>query len=366
MNLLAKRMGDARPSPSTAVSQAAKAGDTRHTAAGGRDRTRAAVAEKFVRENGLTFFATEILAAGDSKQVIFNALMSTLENGDEVIMAAPYFVSCPDMVRMLGSKPVTVTGQRSNGFKLTPELLEIVIASSTKWLILNTPSNPSGAVYDEEELQALGEVLSRHSNVLVLSDEIHKHILFDGLAFTPFDAACPQLRDHTPIVNRDSKACAMTGWRIGCEAGPAKLISALATVQSHSTTSACSIAQATAVATLAGPRTEVDQFHKAFKSHHNLLFQGINAIDGLSLHVPKEPFYAYIDCLSLVGKFLRDIAPLDSDKAVAKFLLDEAHGAAVPVSAHGRSPFFRISAAASGEKPVDAVACTRVAVSKLG
>ena len=391
--MLAQRMSVVKPSPSMAVSQAAKAlktqgievadlglgepdfntpahvvdaahkaalaGDTRYTATGGAPATKAAVCEKFRRENGLEFSADEVVVANGAKQIIFNALMATLEDGDEVILAAPYFVSYPDMALMLGGKPVVVECARKDGFKLTPDALAAAITPKSKWLILNGPGNPSGAVYTADELQALGAVLADHPNLLILSDEIYEHIVFDGRTFTSFGKACPELRDRTLIVNGVAKAYAMTGWRIGYGAGSAELIKGMTTVQSQSTTNACSIAQAATVAALTGPQDDVARFRKAFERRRDLVVEGINAIPGLALDAPQGAFYAYIDCSGIMGKAAPDGTVLETDPQVTKFLLDEARVAAVPGAAYGLSPFFRLSTATSDD--VLSAAMTRIA-----
>ena len=399
MSVLARRMGLVKPSPSMAVSQAAKAlvtqgvdvidlglgepdfntpyqiieaahhaaksGDTRYTATGGAPATKAAVAEKFNSENGLDYSTDEIIVANGAKQVIFNTLMATLEIGDEVILPKPYFVSYPDMAVMLGGVPVMVECSQKTGFKLTPEALEAVITPKSKWLFLNMPGNPSGAVYSREELQALGAILARHPHLLILSDEIYEHIIFDGLDFISFGKACPELRDRTLIVNGVSKAYAMTGWRVGYGAGPAKLIKAMTTVQSQSTTSVCSIAQAATVAALTGPQDDVAHFCKAFEIRRNLVVEGINKIKGLVLDPPRGAFYAYIDCSALIGKTTANGTILTDDKVFTKFLLDEARVAAVPGSAYGLSPFFRLSTATSQEVLSVAISRIKAAIAQL-
>ena len=397
--MLADRMSVVKPSPSMAVSQAAKAlaalgievadlglgepdfntpahvieaahqaalaGDTRYTATGGAPATKAAVCEKFRRENGLEFSADEVVVANGAKQIIFNALMATLEDGDEVILAAPYFVSYPDMALMLGGRPVVVECAREDGFKLTPEALAAAITPKSKWLILNAPGNPSGAVYTVEELQALGRVLADHPNLMILSDEIYEHIVFDGRAFTSFGKACPELRDRTLIVNGVAKAYAMTGWRIGYGAGPAALIKGMTTVQSQSTTNACSVAQAATVAALTGPQDEVARFRDAFERRRDLVVDGINAIPGLALDAPQGAFYAYVDCSGILGKTAPDGTVLETDPQVTKFLLDEARVAAVPGAAYGLSPFFRLSTATADEVLTAAISRIRDAVARL-
>ncbi len=397
--MLADRMSVVKPSPSMAVSQAAKAlaaqgievadlglgepdfntpshvieaahqaalaGDTRYTATGGAPATKAAVCKKFRRENGLEFSADEVVVANGAKQIIFNALMATLEEGDEVILAAPYFVSYPDMALMLGGRPVVVECAREDGFKLTPEALAAAITPKSKWLILNAPGNPSGAVYTVEELQALGRVLADHPNLMILSDEIYEHIVFDGRAFTSFGKACPELRDRTLIVNGVAKAYAMTGWRIGYGAGPAELIKGMTTVQSQSTTNACSVAQAATVAALIGPQDEVARFRDAFERRRDLVVDGINAIPGLALDAPQGAFYAYVDCSGIMGKTAPDGTVLETDPQVTKFLLDEARVAAVPGAAYGLSPFFRLSTATADEVLTAAISRIRDAVARL-
>ncbi|WP_421702978.1 pyridoxal phosphate-dependent aminotransferase [Aliiroseovarius sp.] len=399
MTMLADRMSVVKPSPSMAVSQAAKAlaaqgievadlglgepdfntpshvieaahqaalaGDTRYTATGGAPATKAAVCKKFRRENGLEFSADEVVVANGAKQIIFNALMATLEEGDEVILAAPYFVSYPDMALMLGGRPVVVECAREDGFKLTPEALAAAITPKSKWLILNAPGNPSGAVYTVEELQALGRVLADHPNLMILSDEIYEHIVFDGRAFTSFGKACPELRDRTLIVNGVAKAYAMTGWRIGYGAGPAELIKGMTTVQSQSTTNACSVAQAATVAALIGPQDEVARFRDAFERRRDLVVDGINAIPGLALDAPQGAFYAYVDCSGIMGKTAPDGTVLETDPQVTKFLLDEARVAAVPGAAYGLSPFFRLSTATADEVLTAAISRIRDAVARL-
>ncbi len=392
MNFLANRMKLVKPSPSMVVSQAAKAlieqgvdvadlglgepdfdtphhiteaahqaalaGDTRYTATGGAAATKDAVAHKFLTENGLNYAHDDIIVSNGAKQVIFNALMATLEAGDEVLTVAPYFVSYPDMVLMLGGTPVTAMTTQEGGFKLTPEALEAAITPKTKWTILNMPGNPGGAVYSEKELVALGAVLSRHPQVHILSDEIYEHIIFDGRDFVSFGKACPDLRDRTLIVNGVSKAYAMTGWRVGYGAGPAALIKAMTTVQSQSTTNVCSIAQAATVAALMGPQDHIKTFCEAFERRRNLVVEGISGIEGLTLTPPDGAFYAYINCAAFIGKTTPDGAVIEGDAAFTTFLLDHAQVAAVPGEAYGLSPYFRLSTATSEE--VLSTAITRI------
>ncbi|EKD60374.1 MAG: hypothetical protein ACD_54C00789G0001, partial [uncultured bacterium] len=326
---------------------------------------RAAVAEKFRRENGLDYSADEIVVANGAKQIIFNALMATLDDGDEAILPAPYFVSYPEMVKLLGGVPVTPACPAETGFRLTPSLLEAAITPRTKWLFLNMPGNPSGAVYSTAELQALGAVLARHPQVMILSDEIYEHILFDGRQFVSFGAACPELRDRTLIVNGVAKAYAMTGWRVGYAAGPAPLLKAMNTVQSQSVTSVAAPMQAAALAALTGPQDCIAEFRTAFERRRDLVVAGVAGIPGLSLAPPEGAFYAYIGCAALIGKRTPKGEVLADDTAVAQYLLTEGRVAAVPGAAYGLSPFFRISTATSDAVLAEAISRIAAAVAAL-
>ncbi|MXN17873.1 aminotransferase class I/II-fold pyridoxal phosphate-dependent enzyme [Pseudooceanicola sp. GBMRC 2024] len=318
-----------------------------YTAALGTPNLRAAIRDKFHRENGLDFAEDEIAVANGAKQIIFNALMATVEPGDELILPAPYFVSYPEMAKLFGGVPVTPACPAETGFRLTPEVLEAALSDRTRWLFLNMPGNPSGAVYTRAQLQALGAVLERHPEVMILSDEIYEHITFDGRAFTSFGAACPGLRDRTLIVNGVSKAYAMTGWRVGYAAGPRTLIQAMATVQSQSCTSVSAPAQRAAQAALEGPQEAVATFRAAFERRRDLVVEGIRRINTLSLDPPEGAFYAFIGCAGLIGMKTPEGQVLEDDVAVTQFLLHAAHVAAVPGSAYGLSPYFRISTATS-------------------
>lgn len=344
---------------------AARSGRMLYTASLGTPELRRVIANKFARENTIDYAIDEIAVANGAKQIIFNALMATMNEGDEAILPAPYFVSYPEMVKLFGGVPVTPSCSASQGFRLTPDVLESAITPRTKWLFLNLPGNPSGAAYSETELQALGEVLMRHPQVMILSDEIYEHIIFDGREFVSFGKACHQLRDRSLIVNGVSKAYAMTGWRVGYAAGPRDLIKAMATVQSQSCTSVCTIAQVAAQAALEGPQEEVARFRRAFERRRDAVVEGIARIDGLTLDPPEGAFYAYIGCEVLIGKQTPQGATLEDDKAVTRYLLDEAHVAAVPGEAYGLSPFFRISTATSEEVLNKAIDRIEAAVAKL-
>lgn len=347
------------PHIAEAAHRAALAGETLYTAAAGTPALRAAVAEKFRRENGLDYTADEIVVANGAKQIIFNALMATVNEGDEAILPAPYFVSYPEMVKLFGGVPVTPVCGADTGFRLTPQMLEAAITPRTKWLFLNMPGNPSGAVYSREQLQALGAVLERHPQVLILSDEIYEHILFDNRSFLSFGAACPRLRDRTLIVNGVAKAYAMTGWRVGYAAGPAPLLKAMTTVQSQSVTSVAAPMQAAALAALTGPQDCIPRFREAFERRRDLVVAGVAKIPGLSLPPPDGAFYAYIGCAGLIGKVTPDGSRLATDTDVSDYLLNHAHVGSVPGAAYGVSPFFRISTATADAVLTEAL--TRIA-----
>ena len=348
-----------------AAHEAALRGETLYTAAGGTPALRQAVADKFRRENGLDYSADEIVVANGAKQIIFNALMATLDEGDEAVLPAPYFVSYPEMVKLLGGVPVTPVCGADSGFRLTPAALEAAITPRTKWLFLNMPGNPSGAVYGMDELKALGAVLARHPQVLILSDEIYEHILFDGRTFVSFGQACPELRDRTLIVNGVAKAYAMTGWRVGYAAGPAPLVKAMNTVQSQSCTSVAAPMQAAALAALSGPQECVAEFRAAFQRRRDLVVAGVAAIPGLTLPPPEGAFYAYIGCAGLIGKRTPEGAILTNDTEVVAYLLNAGHVSSVPGAAYGVSPYFRISTATADAVLVEALSRIGNAVAAL-
>lgn len=322
-----------------AAHQAALRGETRYPNTQGTAPLRAAVAEKFGRDNGLTFAPDQIIVSNGAKQVIFDAMMATLDHGDEVILCAPYFDSYRNIVSVIGGVPVTVQTWAADGFVLQPAALEAAITPKTRWVMLNSPSNPSGAVYSAADYLALAAVLRRHPQVAILSDEIYEHILFDGADFASFAAVCPDLADRVLTVNGVSKAYAMTGWRIGYGAGPKALISAMTTVQSQISSGACSIAQAAALAALTGPQDCVPDFRQAYQRRRDLVMAHVAQIPGLSLRNPGGAFYALIDCSALLGGDLAD------DVAFTAWLLKTAGLATVPGSVYETPGFFRISTA---------------------
>ena len=332
-----------------AAHEAALAGETKYPATGGTAKLKAAISAKFATENNLKYQADEIIVSNGAKQVIFNALMATLEPGDEVILAAPYFGQYKDIVLILGGTPVSVACPAEEGFCLSTAQLEEAITDKSRWLFLNMPSNPAGALCSVDDLYALGAVLEKHPRILTLSDEIYEHILFDGRQFTSFAAACPNLKDRILTVNGVSKAYAMTGWRIGYGAGHRDLIAAMTKVQSQICSGACSIAQAAAAAALTGPQDEVRRFSAAFERRRNLVVERVASIPGLTLDPPEGAFYAYIGCEDLIGATTPDGDKIETDADVTGYLLKAAGIASVPGSAYDLSPFFRISTAASEE-----------------
>lgn len=348
-----------------AAYQAARAGKTRYPPTDGTQELKQAVVAKFQRENNLTYAPNEIIVSNGAKQVIFDALMATLEPGQEVLLCAPYFDIYRTMTFIIGGVPRDIVCSADDGFRLTPQALEAAITDKTRWLLLNLPSNPAGACYTTEELQALGAVLARHPNVLVLADEIYEHILFDNRTFVSFANACPELRDRLLVVNGVSKAYAMTGWRIGYGAGPADLITQMTKVQSQITSGACSVAQAAATAALNGPQDHIAEFRAAFERRRNIIVDGIAKIPALTLDPPGGAFYTYIGCANAIGSIAPDGTTIADDVAFARYLLDDGFVAAVPGSAYGLSPFVRLSTATSDENLSKAVERMAASVAKL-
>jgi len=348
-----------------AANQAALSGQTKYPPNDGTAELKAAIIGKLARENGLDYSLPEVIVSNGAKQIIFGAMMATLEPEQEVLLCAPFFDSYENIVLAIGGKPITVPCQASNGFCLTPELLEAAITPNTRWLFLNHPSNPAGAVYTGQQLAALGEVLQRHPHVLVMADEIYEHILFDGREFTAFAAVCPELRNRTLTVNGVSKAYAMTGWRIGWGAGPQPLIAAMNKMQSLISSGACSIAQAAAAAAYNGPQDEVESNRQAFQRRRDIVVDAVAEIPGLSLDAPGGAFYALIECAGMIGAVKPDGSVIENDVDFVTYVLDEAKVASVPGSAYGVAPFFRLSTANSEEKLSSAMQRIAACVAKL-
>lgn len=333
------------------VSDAAKAaidaGHTRYTAVDGTPSLKRAIAAKFARENGLDYTPAQITVGTGGKQILFNALMATLNAGDEVIVPAPYWVSYPDMVLLAGGRPVVVECAQDQGFRLTPEALEAAITPRTKWLILNSPSNPSGAGYDRDQMAALCDVLLRHPQVWILADDIYEHLVFDGFEFCTPAQVEPRLKDRVLTMNGVSKSYAMTGWRIGYGAAPETLIRAMGKLQSQSTSNPCSISQYAAEAALNGPQDYITDSRAVFQRRRDMVVAGLNDCPGLDCPVPQGAFYVYPSMAGLIGRTSPGGTLIDSDEAFANALLDEEGVAVVFGAAFGLSPHFRISYAAA-------------------
>lgn len=342
-----------------AAKAAIDAGHTRYTAVDGTPSLKRAIADKFARENGLDYAPAQITVGTGGKQILYNALMATLDDGDEVIVPAPYWVSYPDMVLLASGTPVVVECDQASGFRLTPDALEAAITPRTKWLILNSPSNPSGAGYDRAQMAALCDVLLRHPQVWVLADDIYEHLIFDGFAFCTPAQVEPRLKDRVLTMNGVSKSYAMTGWRIGYGAGPEALIKAMAKLQSQSTSNPCSISQYAAEAALTGPQDYITDSRAVFQRRRDLVVAGLNACPGLDCPVPQGAFYVYPSIAGLIGLTSAGGTPIDSDEAFANALLDETGVAVVFGAAFGLSPHFRISYATSDAVLQDAMARIR-------
>jgi aspartate aminotransferase len=341
-----------------AAIRAIREGKTKYTDVDGIPELKAAIVEKFRRENGLEYKPSQINVSPGGKPVIYNALVATLSPGDEVIVPAPYWVSYPDMVLLAGGEPVCVAAGPETGFKLTPQALEAAITPRTKWFILNSPSNPTGAAYTREELRALGEVLLRHPQVWTLTDDMYEHLVYDGFEFTTLLQAVPELYDRTLTMNGVSKAYAMTGWRIGYAGGPEALIKAMAKVEGQSTSNPCSIAQWAAVEALNGPQDFIKQRAEVFRERRDLVVSMLNQARGVHCATPEGAFYVYPSIAGLIGKSAPSGAVINTDEDFAAELLTQEGVAVVHGAAFGLSPFFRISYATSTEVLEDA--CARI------
>ncbi|MDQ2735285.1 MAG: pyridoxal phosphate-dependent aminotransferase [Pseudomonadota bacterium] len=338
---------DTPPHIVEAAYQAMKAGQTRYTVVDGTPELKRAVVDKFSRENGLTYTPDQVSVGNGGKQVIYNAFTATVQRGDEVVIPSPYWVSYPDMVLLNGGTPVAVACLPEHGYKLQPADLDAAITPRTKWLVINSPCNPSGAAYTRAELQALGEVLLRHPDVHVLTDDVYEHLYYDGFRFATMAEAVPELAPRTLTVNGVSKAFAMTGWRIGYAAGPKPLIQAMAKLQSQSTSNPSAVSQAAALAALNGPMDFLNGWRSAYTERRDLVVKRLNAIDGLHCPTPQGAFYVYPSCAGLIGKRTPSRLTIDDDSALVMYLLDAQNVGTVQGAAFGLSPAFRISFATS-------------------
>jgi aspartate aminotransferase len=328
---------------------AIRRGETKYTAVEGIPELRSAIAAKFKRENGLDYKPSQTFVAPGGKAILYNALLATVNPGDEVIIPAPYWVSYPDIVLLAGGVPVFIEGGIETKYKITPEALDRAITQKTKWLIFNSPSNPSGAAYSRDELKALTGVLLRHPHVWVLTDDIYEHLVYDGFKFVTPAQAEPDLMERTLTMNGVSKAYAMTGWRIGYCGAPEPLIKAMAKLQSQSTSMATSISQWAAVEALTGPQDFIPRNAKIFQERRDLVVAMLNQATGLQCPTPEGAFYVYPSCAGTIGKTTAKGRPIANDEDFVTALLEEEGVAVVHGAAFGLSPFFRISYATSNQ-----------------
>ena len=330
-------------------------GKTKYTAVDGIPELKQAIADKFKRENNITTSPAEVTVGTGGKQVLYNALMATVNPGDEVIIPAPYWVSYPDMVLLAEGVPVPVNCPQEAGFKLSPEKLDDAITDKTKWLILNSPSNPTGAGYSAAELAALADVLRRHPHVMVMCDDMYEHLVYDGFKFATLVEVAPDLQDRTLTTNGVSKAYCMTGWRIGYACGPQPLIKAMAKIQSQSTSNPNSIAQYAAVAALNGPLDFMASNLVHFAERRLLVTKALNDIEGLDCPMPDGAFYVYPSCAGVIGAERPDGKIIENDGDYVSWILEEGGVAAVQGAAFGLEPHFRISYATSTQALEDAL-----------
>ena len=341
-----------------AAIQAIRDGKTKYTAVDGTPDLKKAICAKFKRENGLDYEPAQVSVGTGGKQILYNAFQATLNKGDEVIIPAPFWVSYPDMVMLAEGEPVTVACGPNHNFKLQPEDLEAAITPRTRWLILNSPSNPTGAAYTRDEMKAITEVLLRHEHVWVLTDDMYEHLVYDDFQFVTPAQVEPKLYDRTLTMNGVSKAYCMTGWRIGYGAGPVPLIKAMAKVQSQSTSNPSSVSQAAAVEALNGPQGFIAENNKVFKERRDLVVSMLNDCPGLNCATPEGAFYVYPSCAGTIGKTTPSGKTIETDEDFVTYILEAEGVAAVQGAAFGLSPHFRISYATATEALREA--CTRI------
>ena len=342
----------------SAAKAAIDAGKTKYTAPDGMPELKQAICEKFKRDNGLNYSPEQVSVGTGGKQILYNALVATLNEGDEVLIPAPYWVSYPDMVLLAGGTPVTIEASLNTGFKITPAQLEAAITPKTKWLIFNSPSNPTGAGYSRKELKALTDVLMRHPQVWIMTDDMYEHLVFDDFDFSTPAEIEPGLYDRTLTCNGVSKAYAMTGWRIGYAAGPVELISAMRKVQSQSTSNPCSISQWAAVEALNGPQDFIAANNETFVRRRNMVVKALNQAQGITCPTPDGAFYVYPSIAGCIGKTSAGGVKITDDEAFATALLQESGVAVVFGAAFGLSPNFRVSYATSDKALKEA--CNRI------
>ena len=338
--------------------RAIETGDTKYTPIPGTMAVRQAICAKFERENGLSYTPDQVIVSCGGKQVLYNAFVATLDEGDEVIIPTPYWVSYPDMVLLAGGTPVYVEGREQDGFRIRPQDLDAAIGPKTKWVLLNSPNNPSGAAYTRDELAAICAVLMKHHHVWALSDDMYEHIVYDGFEFATPGQVEPRLMDRLLTLNGVSKAYCMTGWRLGYGAGPVELIRAMSMVQSQSSTHTSSITQAAAVEALNGPQDFLAKHNEIFRERRDLVVSMLNQASGIACRTPEGAFYVLPSCAGVIGRKTPDGKTIETDTDFVTYLLEAEGVAVVQGAAFGLSPYFRISYAASSE--VLEEACRRI------
>ena len=341
-----------------AAIEAIKNGETKYTAVDGTPALKKAIAKKFYKDNSIKYNIDEIIVSVGGKQVLYNALMSSINPGDEVIIPSPFWVSYPDMVSLAGGVPIIVEGKEKNNFKIQPDDIRDKISTKTKWIIINSPSNPTGSSYSAEELKDIGNLLLEHENIFVMSDDIYEKIIYDDFKFFSLAEVVPELKDRILTVNGVSKAYAMTGWRIGYAGGPKHLITAMSKLQSQSTSNPSSISQAAALAALEGPEEFLLERNEKFKTRRNMVVKMLNECNGLSCIKPSGAFYVYPSCSGIIGKSSKEGKLIENSIDFSAYLLESVGVAVVPGSAFGADPFFRISYATSDS--ILEEACNRI------
>ena len=341
-----------------AAYKAALDGQTKYPPQGGTPALKAAVQRKFKRDNKLDFTADEILVTNGGKQSIFNAFMATIDPGDEVVIPSPFWVSYADMAKVAGGVPVTVNCPQNNGFKLRPEDLDAAITPKTKWVMLNFPNNPTGAACSRAEMKALAEVLLKHPDVWIMTDDMYEHLVYDGFEFCTISEVEPRLKDRTLIINGASKTYAMTGWRIGFCAGPAALIKGMFNMQGQATAGVSTVGQAAAAAALDGPQDLVKERAEEYRRRRDMVVEMLNQVPGISCHKPEGAFYVFPNVAGCIGKTTKGGKKIENDTDFAFALLEEAHVAVVQGAAYGMSPYVRISYATDMDSLRDG--CTRI------
>jgi aspartate aminotransferase len=341
-----------------AAHKAALAGDTKYPPQDGTKQLKEAVQRKFKRDNNLDYALDEIMIANGGKQCIYNALMATVDPGDEVVIPAPYWISYADMAKVAGGKPVLVSCPQNNGFKLRPEDLDAAITPKTKWVMLNFPNNPTGAACSREEMQAIAAVLKKHPHVWVMTDDMYEHLVYDGFEFCTIAEIAPELKERTLTINGASKTYAMTGWRVGFCGGPKALIKAMINMQGQATSGISTISQAAAAAALDGPQEVVAERAAIYKQRRDLVVGMLNASPGIACHKPEGAFYVFPNIAGCLGKTTKGGRRIDTDTDFALALLEEKYVAAVQGAAYGMSPYLRISYATDTESLREA--CGRI------